>query len=143
MTTVKEFIQSVGTASLEAILDNKVLEHHGIKGQKWGIRNKRTSKEGAAVDTKRSKKVTSTPKPKAHELSDEELRKAVNRMQMEKQYNKLSSGDSPRHSKAVKAGAAFVGGIALNVARTHIQNEATARVARALATKAVKKAAKG
>lgn len=118
MNTVKELIESVGNKKVElkqsVVLDDGALEHHGIKGQKWGLRNKRTSKKGASAD-----------KPKAHTLSDEELKKAVSRMQMEKQYTQLVGNKSPRHSKAVKAGAAFVGSVALNVARTQVQNHAT------------------
>jgi hypothetical protein len=100
------------------------LQHHGVKGMKWGIRNKRTSKKGA-----------SSEKPRAKNLSDEELRKAVSRMQMEAQYNKLVGNHSPRHSRAVKAGAAFVAGIALNVARSQIQSQATKAVAGAMVPK--------
>lgn len=136
MTTVKEFIEKIGQVKIvervSVVLDENALQHHGVKGQKWGLRNKRTSKQGASAD-----------KPKAHQLSDEDLKKAVSRMQMEKQYTQLVGGKSPRHSKAVKAGAAFAGGIALNVARTQIQNQASAKVAQALAKKAAKKAAKG
>lgn len=131
MTTVKEFIQSVISTPFETVLDDKVLRHHGVKGMKWGIRNKRTDKKGASAD-----------KPKAHELSDEELKKAVNRMQMERQYNQLS-GNKSAHRKALKAGAAFVGSIALNVVRSQIQSQATAKVGEALARKAAKKAAGG
>jgi hypothetical protein len=108
------------------------LQHHGVKGMKWGIRNKRTSKKGASSD-----------KPRARDLSDEELRKAVSRMQMEVQYNKLVGSKSPRHSRAVKAGGAFIAGIALNVARTQIQSQASQAVASAMAKKAAKKAAGG
>jgi hypothetical protein len=113
------------------MLDGEVLEHHGVKGMKWGVRNKRTSKAGASAD-----------KPKVKELSDEELKKAVSRMQMERQYNQLTKRNSPHH-KALKAGAAFVAGIALNVARNQIQSQATNAVGVMLAKKAAKKAAGG
>lgn len=129
MTTVQEFIEKVGKVKVVesfagVILIENALKHHGVKGQKWGIRNKRTSKQGASSD-----------KPKAHQLSDDELRKAVNRMQMEKQYNQLSGGKNSPHSKAVKAGATFAAGIALNVARTQLQNHATKVIEKALTKK--------
>lgn len=112
------------------VLDDDDLQHHGVKGMHWGIRNRRTNKKGASAD-----------KPKAHQLSDEELKKAVSRMQMERQYNQLSGSKSPHHT-AVKAGAAFVAGIALNVAKETIKKEATAKVGAELAKKSAKKAAK-
>lgn len=129
MTTAQEFINHLGTKKVRfqppVELDEEVVEHHGVKGQKWGIRNRRTTKAGASAD-----------KPKAHELSDEELKKAVGRMQMEKQYNQLvGAKSSSRGKKAVKVGAAFVGGIALNVAKETIKNQASAKVNSALAKK--------
>lgn len=135
MTTAKEFIETLGDTKIgerfSVVLDDDALEHHGVKGQRWGIRNRRTSKKGASAD-----------KPKARDLSDEELKKAVSRMQMEKQYSTLAGHKSPRHTNATKAGAAFVSGIALNVARTQIQNHATKAVEGALAKKAAKKVIK-
>ena len=56
------------------------LTHFGKLGMKWGIRR---SSGGAVKVSKR---------PKASTLSDTELRSRINRLQMEKQYNELSSG---------------------------------------------------
>ena len=62
---------------------DEFLEHHGVKGQKWGIRH--------------------DPAKPAHQFSDEELRHAINRMQMERQYNSLTGNTNLK-----KLGASFV-----------------------------------
>lgn len=104
---------------------NKFLEHHGVKGMKWGVRRSRKQLERAAKG-RGGKSVK--------DMSDDELRSAVNRMNLEQQFSRLSSGGgSRRNSSLVSAGAAFAGSIALNVARTQIQNQANARIASAIA----------
>jgi hypothetical protein len=107
----------------------EVLEHHGVKGQKWGVR--RSKRQLARASGKSVK-----------DMSDEELKTAVARMNLEQQYSKLTSGSSSSfRGKAIAAGATFAGGLALNVARTQIQNQANAKIAAALAAKAAKKKA--
>lgn len=97
MTAVQEFI-----------------EHYGVKGMKWGRRKGRSS----STDSESS---TST-KPKAKDLSDEDLRKAVSRMQLERQYNDLTN------AKSKNAGAEFVKSIGMTVAKTAITGLATQQV---------------
>lgn len=92
------------------------LQHHGIKGQKWGVRrtpeqlgHKPSGKKRKASSTtkiaaakkrkikrklsglRKKKKVTKTVKGyrKAESYTDEELAKAVRRLQLENQYNQL------------------------------------------------------
>lgn len=57
------------------------LNHSGVKGMRWGVRKDRPNK------IKVSKKTKADPKS----MSDEELKKVVNRLQMERQYSQLSS----------------------------------------------------
>ena len=84
-----------------------VLEHYGIKGMKWGVRRKRGSngrvgggksntsssakkekgKKGATIVIGRKK----GKKNPLADISDEDLRAAVNRMQLEKQYKTLKA----------------------------------------------------
>jgi hypothetical protein len=64
------------------------LEHHGVKGQKWGIRNKKQpvsgrSKSGPRKTTKYSKHPS--------QLTDAQLQTRIKRLQMEKQYKDLNS----------------------------------------------------
>lgn len=83
-------------------MENNTLTHHGIKGMKWGIRRfqnkdgsltpagkKRQRVENA--DENENKSETVNPKKKRlSELSDQELRDRINRLQLEKQYKELS-----------------------------------------------------
>jgi hypothetical protein len=89
------------------------LEHHGIKGQKWGVRTK--SRVG---------KRPSEFKPKAKHLSDDELKKAISRMELEKRYNDLS-GASKTPNKAVTK---LLGDVGQTVVKTALTALATQQV---------------
>ncbi len=105
-------------------MDNTIdsfIEHYGVKGMQWGVRR---SKRQLA----RSSGKSSTKSVKS--MSDDELRKVLNRMQMEKQYKSLTSKNSNSLTKTIiKSGATFAAGIGLNVARTQIQNTLSAQIA--------------
>lgn len=65
------------------------LKHFGILGMKWGIRRRGpASREHTEAREIRKKHVS--------ELSNDEIRKAVSRMQLEKQFNDLSSASTKR-----------------------------------------------
>lgn len=70
-----------------------ILEHHGVKGMKWGVRRSGGSGGSSTARTKFSK----APKT----LSDAELGKRIKRMQIEKQYNDLNRGDISEGKKLV------------------------------------------
>jgi hypothetical protein len=107
-----------------------VLEHYGIKGMKWGVRRSRSElSEGRA----------GLGRAKAKDLSDDDLKKAVSRMNMEQQYNKMRSRNPG--AALMLAGAGFVGTIALGVVRSQITNQANQRVASALRQRASREAA--
>jgi hypothetical protein len=115
------------------------LEHYGVKGMQWGVRRSRKQLERAAKGGSQGKSVK--------DMSDDELRSVVNRMNLEQQYSRLSSGggggNSARNRTAIAAGTAFLGSIALNVVRTQIQNQANQRIASAIASRAARRAAGG
>ena len=80
------------------------LYHYGVLGMKWGHR--RSQAELARARAARgSSKVT---KESIKEMSDDELRRKLNRIQMEQQYAKLSGADVSRGKqyvdKVIKAG---------------------------------------
>lgn len=96
-------------------MQNIYLKHHGIKGMKWGVRkedvlNERTSKslEKTSKILNESTKFGKGPKSKTikkdySKLSEQELRKRVERLNLEEQYARLS-GDS----KKVRTGGDWV-----------------------------------
>jgi len=95
--------------SIEGI--ENIINHVGVKGMKWGIRKKRTTKgESGAKGKTKTAKPTSTKKYKkgqARKLSDERLRKRVNRLNMERQYKDLITKQTPKSK--VSRGANAVG----------------------------------
>jgi hypothetical protein len=94
------------------------IQHYGRKGMKWGSR-----KAGSAGKGNKRK---GPSKPQAKDLSDDDLRKAVNRMQMERQYNSLINNSKKR------TGAQFVKGIGTTAVKTALTAVATQQVASAL-----------
>lgn len=126
------------------------LVHHGVKGQKWGVRrfqnkdgsrtslgkkrmsldNKKTVVEGGRriVDESRNinRTIAGMRKKKSVDLSkmtDEELRKRINRMNLEQQYSNLTSSTSKGHAYvdntlAIAGSALAVTSSALTIALT-------------------------
>lgn len=86
--------------------------HYGIKGMKWGVRRtpaqlghkkKRGLKETVAAIKKKAE-TTAANKPKSvKDMSDDELRKVLNRLDMEKRYNQyLNEANQKKQSRAKK-----------------------------------------
>lgn len=87
----------------------ELLEHHGIKGQKWGVRRFQ-NKDGSR--TAAGKKRESSPDAKEKEarkvdvknrrtMSDTDLKKRVERMKLEKEYKTLVAEDTAPGRKYV------------------------------------------
>lgn len=123
------------------------LAHYGIKGMRWGVRRRRGGDNhtvGAnpankvpvsGVFNKSDGSITITkaggPK-KAKHLSDQELRDAVNRMELEKRYKNLAA---EANAEKLTKGQKFIReleGIASSVARTQATRAANAVVSKAL-----------
>jgi hypothetical protein len=75
------------------------IEHHGVKGQKWGVRNKRNRVKKSSSDFK---KTANLRKKKPHELSNKQLQSANARANLEKNFKNLNPGAVEAGHNAVK-----------------------------------------
>lgn len=101
----------------------EMLEHHGIKGQKWGVRRYQ-NKDGSRTAAGKKREQSRSEDPahedytKAHSgksvknMSDVELRNRLNRLQMEKQYSQLTSSDTNKGKEFVSKSLKVATGVA-------------------------------
>lgn len=78
----------------------KVLQHHGVKGQRWGVRNKRTVKPASSDH----RKISDLRKRPAHQLTNKQLKSINERKNLEQNFHRLNPNK-------VKKGLAVVGSI--------------------------------
>jgi len=86
------------------------LEHHGVKGQKWGIRNARNVKV-SSTDHKTAHKLNDRP---VSSLSNKQLQTVNNRLNLEQNYARLNPSKHARGKNFVKevlGSAALAGGV--------------------------------
>jgi hypothetical protein len=117
-----------------------MLAHFGVRGMRWGVRKKSGSEnsgDAAKKDAKKSEdsadapkssakkpaepdatggKKTSNKKSNVDELTDAQLREAVNRLQMEKQYKDLTALPPGRMQAAKKFAAEALRQVAMQQA---------------------------
>ena len=90
---------------------NNNLQHHGIKGQKWGIRRFQ-NKDGSLTPAGRKRQKQDNGPihedySKSHDtksvksMSDKELRDRINRLNMERQYAQLTATEKSMGRKIV------------------------------------------
>lgn len=93
-------------------MDNNELYHYGVLGMKWGVRKDRGG--GVSKTGRRRKSVKERPPAhedykKAHskksvrEMSDEELRSRINRLDMERRYKDLKPDTKNRGKRYINS----------------------------------------
>jgi hypothetical protein len=90
---------------------DKFLQHFGIPGMKWGIRRFRQMQERHVSERSSDENVKrEIRKKKVHAMSNAELKKINERMQLEKTYRELKAAD-------ISGGHKFVKGLLLGQAK--------------------------
>lgn len=122
-------------------MENLVLSHHGVKGMKWGIRRTpaQLARARGRTTTKETKSETEPAAPKKKslsEMSDEELQRTVNRLNLEVRYRQLNP-------EKVSAGKRFVDKVMKDVvvpAATEVAKNALKNALQSAVNSAVNKA---
>lgn len=104
--TVAHALDMFGSIKLSDLDNGETIAQAGIKGMKWGVRRtpeqlgraKGKSADSDDGDTAPAKPKASAPAKKSTKsMSDTELREALNRLQMEKQYQQLTAPDKSKN----------------------------------------------
>lgn len=93
----------------KVVQHDDVLAHYGVRGMRWGIRKSRI---------KNAKKWSSSKKAKIDGMSDDQLRRANNRLRLEKEYRQLTQTRMERYRSKVGKAAEEA---AFNTLQTAIQ----------------------
>ena len=119
-------------------MNESYLAHYGVKGMRWGVRRTLAqlgrALKGSSGKGSSAKKQGAPPKPKPKsisEMSDEELRAKLNRIDMEKRYKQYLAEMNPKKESMVKRVAMRV----LEQGLTTLGNKAMERIAQNLMEK--------
>lgn len=72
------------------------LEHHGVKGMKWGVR-KAARRVSSSIKRRKQRRYERSDYAKAKSLSDQELRDRINRINLEQSY--ISAVERDRYAR--------------------------------------------
>lgn len=95
------------------------LVHHGVKGMKWGVH--RVKRSASSINRRRTSRYSkdynetrSLRRKSSKQLSNEELKKLNKRMELEQNYNRLSTSSVNRGmavARKIVSTAGVVGGL--------------------------------
>jgi hypothetical protein len=109
--------------------NEKILQHAGVLGMRWGIRKARSSESSTSEG---HNKLRSLKKKKAKELTDEELKTALARLRLEKDYKDLTKRELSGFEKSVKG---VIGDAAKETAKKYVGQAMTKAVEAAIGKK--------
>ena len=95
------------------------LKHHGILGQKWGVRRFQ-NKDGTYTSNGKDRYKKSSKNPK--KMSDAELDEALNRKRKESEYRRLKANENSVNKFIDTAKKVIVTGAATAIAAAIIKN---------------------
>lgn len=76
---------------------NSYLEHHGIKGMKWGVRHDKPRL------SRKQKRLAKSDYGKAKSMSDQELQRTINRINLEQNYISAIKRDRAAYKDATSS----------------------------------------
>lgn len=92
-----------------------VLQHFGVKGMRWGSRKSIPGKESPSRDSAEATALRQRAKrSKVKALSNAELQQAINRMNLEQQFKRLSVNDRPAVTR-------FIASTMLEIGKREVQ----------------------
>jgi hypothetical protein len=104
------------------------LSHYGVKGMKWGVK-----RNAPSADSESSTRTKLTAKKKGvHTVSNADLQAAIRRMQLEQDFKRLKTNEKSLVTR-------WIASTMLEIGKREVQQ----RVAKKVATTAIKKAATG
>lgn len=112
----------------------EIIEHHGVKGQRWGVRKRISSLGSGKAKRKSSDAASSQKKWKStyanrSKMSTKELQDAVTRLNLENQLSQsISKIPRTQSQRAVSAISKFAGNVIQQQAASFLSNQLSAYI---------------